>query len=74
MPPNDWGMVALRAFSGEVGTGSPQKMRPLKDNQSIFRRSGNRFAAENATTERQSEHFPTKWEGSPQKMRPLKDN
>ncbi|MFZ1883181.1 MAG: hypothetical protein WAU53_06155 [Rhodoplanes sp.] len=27
----------FRAFSGEVGTGSPQKMRPLKDNQSEFR-------------------------------------
>jgi hypothetical protein len=26
-----------RAFSGEVGTGSPQKMRPLKDNWSEFR-------------------------------------
>ena len=26
----------LRAFSGEVGTGSPQKMRLLKDNQSEF--------------------------------------
>jgi hypothetical protein len=24
--------AAARAFSGEVGTGSPQKMRPLKDN------------------------------------------
>jgi len=28
---------ASRAFSGEVETGSPQKMRPLKDNQSEFR-------------------------------------
>jgi hypothetical protein len=28
---------AARAFSGEVGTGSPQKMRPLKDNQSECR-------------------------------------
>ncbi len=28
---------AARAFSGEVGTGSPQKMRPLKDDQSEFR-------------------------------------
>jgi len=26
-----------RAFSGEVGTGSPQKMRLLKNNQSEFR-------------------------------------
>ena len=32
--------AALRAFSGEVGTGSPQKMRPLKDNKSEFRSNG----------------------------------
>src|SRR5271166_2662075 len=32
-------------------------MRPRKE--SIFRRSGNRFAAENATTK--GKHFPAKW-------------
>src|SRR5271166_2662076 len=79
-----------KAFSGEVGTGSPQKMRPRRE--SIFRRSGNRFAAENATTK--GKHFPAKWEpvrrrkcdhegkafsgevgtGSPQKMRPRRES
>jgi hypothetical protein len=29
-----WLRYRARAFSGEVGTGSPQKMRPLKDNWS----------------------------------------
>jgi hypothetical protein len=38
---------AVRTFSGEVGTGSPQKMRPLKDNQSGLRFDWNgiRYAA-----------------------------
>ncbi|MFZ1895098.1 MAG: hypothetical protein WAU59_13625, partial [Rhodoplanes sp.] len=36
----------LRAFSGEVEAGSPQKMRPPKDNQSEFQfhRNGTEFA------------------------------
>jgi hypothetical protein len=29
--------------------------------QSIFRRSGHRFAAENAITQREIEHFQAKW-------------
>jgi hypothetical protein len=50
-------MELYGAFSGEVVTGSPQKMRPIK--QSIVRRSCYRFAAENATNK--TEHFPAKW-------------
>jgi hypothetical protein len=39
------GGCAARAFSGEVGTGSPQKMRLPKENQSEFpsNRNGSRF-------------------------------
>ena len=38
------GFVAVRAFSGEVGTGSPQKIRPRKNTQSKFQfhRNGTR--------------------------------
>jgi hypothetical protein len=46
--------IGFRAFSGEVDAGSPQKMRSLKEN---FRRSGCRFAAENAITQREESEF-----------------
>ena len=40
--------LAARALSGEVGTGSPQKMRPLKDNQSEFRFHWNGIRSEDS--------------------------
>ena len=42
-----WLRYRARAFSGEVGTGSPQKMRPLKDNWSeiLFHWNGVRSKA-----------------------------
>jgi hypothetical protein len=50
----------FRAFSGEVATGSPQKMRLPKENQSEFRfyRNGIRFSGTRATAlQRPSEAF-----------------
>jgi hypothetical protein len=41
-----------RAFSGEVETGSPQKMRPPKENWSEFRMTGTEFALAEKNGER----------------------
>jgi hypothetical protein len=47
-PKHASGSLRSWAARGEVGTGSPQKMRPLKDNQSECRSIGTECALEDS--------------------------
>jgi len=69
-------VLKLRAFSGEVGTGSLQKMRPLKANQSEFRFNRNGIRSSRRRADARSlvdERYQARVEMSPNRANPDSD-